>query len=146
VRHEGPGEGDISFFRQRDAYVWYYSRRPHMGQVLRTYMATLFLIFAWFPLMLFAAIRTPDGPYYINLVLIIVAAVGVPILILVGLRRLAMNRARPVAATADCGDRSEATRLPQFLRSRSGSGTGDRGDKGICNCRTAQTGAIRDVS
>lgn len=93
VRYEGPGEGGIPFFRQIDSYVWYYSRRPHVGQVLRTYIATLFLIFVWFPLMLFAIIRMPDAPYQANLMLIIVAAFGVPMLVLLGLRRLAKHRA-----------------------------------------------------
>ncbi len=108
-----------SLFPRTESYVCHYSRRRHVGQVVRTYLAALFLAFVWFPLMFIASIAVPDDPYHINLILVIGAGAGLPMLVVFAWRGLAKRRAPPVQATGvgRGGGAVSDSVLPSFLRS-----------------------------
>lgn len=118
VRYKGTRAGRF-LHGADDDYVCDYSRRRHVGQVLRIYLGSLFLAFVWFPLMFTASMVVPDDPSHINLILVIVAGAGLPVLFIFAWRGLAQRRALPVEATGHGRGRSAVSDsvLPSFLRS-----------------------------
>jgi hypothetical protein len=91
------GDAIIPLFYQSEAYAHLDTTRPHLAQVLRTYLFVVFVILVWVPLMFFASRRVQDGPYSIYLILFALAAFLLPTLIPLGLRFRA--RRRPRAST-----------------------------------------------
>jgi hypothetical protein len=78
---------------QHESYIYYDTTRPHMGQVFLTYLAAFAFTVIWIPAAVVAAVRVEEGPYCINLILIIVAAAFLPMLALAGLRHRSKRRA-----------------------------------------------------